>query len=103
MPSDHGLSVSRSVEPESGASQNADDDAASVARMSRALSTLTTSQREVLVLSYFERLTQPQIAARLGMPLATVRVDVASALIRLATAIEGKAAPARRRPGAHYA
>ena len=52
-----------------------------------ALRSLNASQREVIQLSYFERLTQEDIAARLGLPVQMVRVTAASALQRIADAL----------------
>ncbi len=51
----------------------------------RAIDRLGESQRRVLTLSYFERLTQSEIAARLGMPLGEVSSSAATGLTRLAT------------------
>ena len=57
----------------------------------QAMATLTTSQRQVLVMAYIDRLTQPEIARRIGVPLAIVRVNVASGLRRLGAALDGGA------------
>lgn len=53
-----------------------------------ALRLLTVSQRAVIHLAYFERLSQEEIAVRLGMPMGTVRATAAEALQRVAVAIE---------------
>ena len=42
-------------------------------RVSAAMATLTSQQREVLELGYFGGLSQSEIAARLGAPLGTVK------------------------------
>lgn len=52
-----------------------------------ALRSLNASQREVIRLSYFERLSQEDIASRLGLPVQMVRVTAASALQRIADAL----------------
>ena len=52
-----------------------------------ALRSLNASQRAVIQLSYFERLTQEDIAARLGLPVQMVKVTAASALQRIADAL----------------
>ena len=49
-----------------------------------ALTRLPDEQREVLVLAYFGRLTQPEIAARLDVPLGTVKARAFRGLRRLA-------------------
>jgi RNA polymerase sigma-70 factor (ECF subfamily) len=50
------------------------------ARVTSALGALTTAQREVLVLGYYEGLSSSEIAERLGIPLGTVKSRVAGAL-----------------------
>ena len=49
-----------------------------------ALNRLPDEQREVLVLAYFGRLTQPEIAAHLDVPLGTVKARAFRGLRRLA-------------------
>ena len=49
----------------------------------RALSELSEDQRSVLLLAYFEGLTQTEIAARLNAPLGTVKTRMRSGTIRL--------------------
>ncbi|MBA3714056.1 MAG: sigma-70 family RNA polymerase sigma factor [Pyrinomonadaceae bacterium] len=44
--------------------------------VSEALAALPDKQRRVLLLAYFEGLSQPQIAARLGLPLGTVKTQM---------------------------
>ena len=54
-----------------------------------ALRSLPVAQREVIRLAYFDRLSQEDIAARLGMPLTSVKAAAATALQRIADLIEG--------------
>jgi RNA polymerase sigma-70 factor (ECF subfamily) len=54
-----------------------------VERVARAVRTLEEPYRTVVFLRYFEDLTPPQIAARLGEPLETVRTRLKRALARL--------------------
>ena len=44
--------------------------------VSEALAALPDKQRRVLLLAYFEGLSQPQIAARLSLPLGTVKTQM---------------------------
>lgn len=60
-----------------------------IAQTRRALATLTASQREVLMLCYFDHLTQAQTAIRLSMPVPKVKTAAATGLRQLAAAIEG--------------
>ena len=63
-------------------------------RVRRALSALPEPQREVLVLAYFGGYTQPEIAARTGAPLGTVKTRTLLAMRRLRTALADEAADA---------
>jgi len=58
------------------------------ARVGVALGCLTAPQREVLELAYFRGLTQREMAARLAIPLGTVKTRVRTALRRLAEILE---------------
>ena len=49
----------------------------------RALTSLEPSEREILVLATYEGLTQQEIAARLGLPLGTVKTTARRALLRM--------------------
>ena len=62
--------------------------AAYIAETVQAVAKLDAVERDVLTMSYLEQLTQPQIAARLGVPLAAVREAAAHGLRRLAGQIE---------------
>ena len=50
---------------------------------SRADAALPVKQRRALLLAYFEGLSQSQIAARLGVPLGTVKTQTRSGLTKL--------------------
>jgi len=52
-------------------------------RIDAALDRLSTPQREVLVLAYFDGLTQTELADRLGEPLGTIKSRTHTALARL--------------------
>ena len=54
----------------------------------RGLDTLPEDQRTVIVLAYFEDLTQVEISRRLDVPLGTVKARMARGLARLAQRIE---------------
>ncbi|HEU4394564.1 MAG TPA: sigma-70 family RNA polymerase sigma factor, partial [Planctomycetota bacterium] len=54
-----------------------------VERVARAVRTLEEPYRTAILLRYFEDLAPPAIAARLGVPLETVRTRLRRALVRL--------------------
>jgi RNA polymerase sigma-70 factor (ECF subfamily) len=53
------------------------------ATVRRALTQIPEEQRRTLLLAYFEGLTQSEIAARLNIPLGTVKTRMRSGMIRL--------------------
>jgi RNA polymerase sigma factor (sigma-70 family) len=53
-----------------------------------ALTRLPATEREVLELAYFDDMTQTQIAARLGIPLGTVKTRTRAGLQRMARYLE---------------
>lgn len=60
----------------------------------RTLDTLPAAEREVVRLAHLDQLTQPEIAARLGIPLGTVKSRMHSAYRRLRTALSSTVEPA---------
>ncbi len=58
------------------------------ARVRKALETLPDAQREVIVLAYFQGLSQSEIAARLNQPLGTVKTRVRLAMQKLRAELE---------------
>lgn len=61
-------------------------------RVRRALSALPDEQRLVLELGYFEGLSSSEIAARLEVPIGTVKSRVAAALAKLRAGLAGDVA-----------
>jgi RNA polymerase sigma-70 factor (ECF subfamily) len=57
-------------------------------RIAEALATLPREQLDVMTLAYFESLTQAEIAARLDLPLGTVKSRARLALDRLRTILD---------------
>ena len=53
------------------------------ARVKVALASLTAAQRDAISMTYFEGLTGPEIAARLDIPVSTLKSRLREALIRL--------------------
>jgi RNA polymerase sigma-70 factor (ECF subfamily) len=53
-----------------------------------AVEALPPLERSLIELAYWSDLSQSQIAARLGMPLGTVKTGTRRALARLATLLE---------------
>ena len=64
-----------------------------------ALAALPDKQRRVLVLAYFEGLSQSQIAARLGLPLGTVKTQTRSGLVKLVRLLRNSGLAAGKRRG----
>ena len=59
------------------------------AELRAALTQLSDDQQEVIELSYFGDLTQQQIAAKLGIPIGTVKARMARGMRRLAALVDG--------------
>lgn len=59
--------------------------------LAHAMESLPARARRVVELAFYSDLTQQEIAARLGLPLGTVKSDMRRALIRLRTQLEGGA------------
>ncbi len=60
--------------------------------VAHALDALSPRARQVVELAFYSDLTQTEIAARLDLPLGTVKSDMRRALQRLRTHLEGGAA-----------
>jgi RNA polymerase sigma-70 factor (ECF subfamily) len=60
--------------------------------MLRLLSTIPTKQRQIVELAYYRELTQTEIAAKLGLPLGTVKGRIRLAHRHLHRALAGEAA-----------
>jgi RNA polymerase sigma-70 factor (ECF subfamily) len=58
--------------------------------VSNALNQISKEQRLVLELSYYEGLTQEEIAERLGEPLGTIKSRIRAALIKLRSLFSGE-------------
>jgi RNA polymerase sigma-70 factor (ECF subfamily) len=64
-----------------------DSEAPDRARLRRVVAGLNVEQREVLILGYFEGLSSSEIAAKVGVPIGTVKSRVAAALGALRAAL----------------
>ena len=64
------------------------------AELRAALSRLTAEQREAIELSYFSGLTQLEIAARLGVPIGTVKARMARGMRKLTDVLVREGEPA---------
>jgi len=62
-------------------------------RIRQALAKLPQEQRSVLLLAYFQGLSQPEMAAALNQPLGTVKTRVRLGLQKLRGLLEGDDAP----------
>jgi len=60
------------------------------AEVKSALERLPVEQQEAIELSYFADLSQPEIAAHLGIPIGTVKARMARGMRRLAAIVEGQ-------------
>ncbi len=57
-------------------------------RIMRALATIPESQKEVIMLAYFEGFSQSEMAQRLDQPLGTIKTRVRLAMQKLRTVLE---------------
>ncbi|MFI0930022.1 sigma factor-like helix-turn-helix DNA-binding protein [Streptomyces sp. NPDC021012] len=62
---------------------------------------LPADRREILFLAYYRRLTQPEIARCLGLPLGAVKSHTRRALRALALVLTERAGPTVRRNVRH--
>lgn len=60
-------------------------------RLARALAQIPDAERELIELAYFDGYTQSQLAARLGLPLGTVKRRTFTGLARLRALLEAEA------------
>jgi RNA polymerase sigma-70 factor (ECF subfamily) len=78
--------------PDTASGDAAPDEEAEAAwvrwRVHRALEGLPEREREVIALAYWSGLSQSEVAARLGIPLGTVKTRTRSALRRLSDLLE---------------
>lgn len=75
--------------PASGASTEAQvEQTLERERIMRALATIPESQRQVIMLAYFEGFSQSEIAERLDQPLGTIKTRVRLAMQKLRTVLE---------------
>ena len=75
--------------PESGPHERAEQ-AWTQWQVHRALERLPEREREVVALAYWSELSQSEVAARLGIPLGTVKTRTRSALMHLAEILESE-------------
>lgn len=64
-------------------------------RVRRAMADLPSEQRDVLLVAYWEGLSQSEIAERLGLPLGTVKTRARLGMIKLRDALEARGATGR--------
>ncbi|MFF3493001.1 RNA polymerase sigma factor [Streptomyces sp. NPDC002795] len=81
----HALSVGREPAPDAGM-----DAVVERLVLSQELARLPSTQRTVLCLTFYEDLTQPQIAARTGWPLGTVKSHARRGMRRLGDRLRGR-------------
>lgn len=83
---DEALGVDDAVAPDGEA-----DALAERLLLAHAMASLSERARRVVELAFYSDLTQQEIAARLGLPLGTVKSDMRRALLRLRGELEGGA------------